>query len=72
MVQELEINRPYAPPSNVASVLQRLRSRNLPDRIDAEYLRDAAIPEGTVARTLVALRFLGLVTGAAAPDPRSL
>ena len=54
-------NRPYPPPSNVVSVLQRLRSRNLPERVDAEYLRDAAIPEGTVHRTLFALRFLGLI-----------
>ena len=33
-------NRPYAPPSNVVTVLQRLRSINLPDRIDTDYLRD--------------------------------
>jgi len=57
-----ETNRPYAPPSNVAAVLQRLRSRNLPDRVDAEYLRDAGVSEGTVGRTLFALRFLGLIT----------
>ena len=56
-----ETNRPYPPPSNVISVLQRVRSRNLPDRIDTEYLRDAAIPQGTVHRTLFALRFLRLV-----------
>jgi hypothetical protein len=55
------INRPYTPPSNVVSVLQRLRSRNLPERINTEYLRDAGIPEGTVSRTLFALRFLGLI-----------
>ena len=58
---EREINRPYTPPSNVKSVLQRLRTRNLPDRIDNEYLRDSGIPEGTIARTLFALRFLGLI-----------
>lgn len=57
-----QTNRPYPPPSNVISVLQRLRSRNLPDGIDAEYLRDAAIPEGTISRTLFALRFLSLIT----------
>jgi hypothetical protein len=54
-------NRPYAPPSNVISVLHRLQARNLPERIDAEYLRDASIPEGTLGRTLFGLRFLGLV-----------
>jgi hypothetical protein len=58
---EGERNRPYTPPSNVVAVLQRLRTRNLPDRIDNEYLRDAGIPEGTITRTLFALRFLGLV-----------
>jgi hypothetical protein len=55
-----EAKRPYPPPSNVIAVLHRLRSRNLPERIDAEYLRDAGIPEGTLSRTLFALRFLGL------------
>jgi hypothetical protein len=54
-------NRPYAPPSNVTAILKRLRSRNLPDRIDIDYLRDAGIPEGSIHRTVFALRFLGLV-----------
>src|SRR5262245_30832168 len=54
-------NRPYTPPSNVIAILQRLRSRNLPERIDPEYLRDAGTPEGTVSRTMFALRFLSLV-----------
>lgn len=61
MTTEEERNRPYTPPSNVISTLQRLRTRNLPDRIDNEYLRDAGIPEGTIARTLFALRFIGLI-----------
>lgn len=55
--------RPYAPPSNVLAVLHRLRSRNLPERIDADYLRDVNVPDGTVARTLHALRFLRLIEG---------
>lgn len=54
-------NRPYASPSNVTAVLLRLRSRNMPERIDNEYLRDAGVPEGSVHRTMFALRFLGLV-----------
>lgn len=53
--------RPYAPPSNVTAVLSRLRSRNMPERIDNEYLRAAGVPEGSVARTMTALNFLGLV-----------
>jgi hypothetical protein len=54
-------NRPYTPPSNLISVLGRVRSRNLPERIDLDYLRDVGIPEGTVHRTFFALRFLKLV-----------
>jgi len=54
-------NRPYAPPSNLISVLERVRSRNLPDGIDLDYLRDMGIPDGTVHRTFFALRFLKLV-----------
>lgn len=54
-------NRPYAPPSNVTAVLKRLRSRNLPERVDIEYLRDAGVPDGSLGRTMFALNFLGLV-----------
>lgn len=60
-------NRPYGPPSNVISVLKRLRSRNLPEQIDSEYLRDASISEGTIGRTLYALRFLRLINEAGFP-----
>lgn len=63
-----DINRPYTPPSNVVAVLQRLRSRNLPDGIDAEYLRDAGVSEGTLGRTLFALRFLGLIDEEGVPS----
>ena len=62
-------NRPYSPPSNVTAILSRLRNRNLPDVVDTEYLRDASIPDGTNARTLFALRFLGLTTEANEPSP---
>ena len=62
-------NRPYPPPSNVMAIISRLRNRNLPDVVDAEYLRDASIPDGTNARTLFALRFLGLITEANEPSP---
>ncbi len=54
-------NRPYPPTSNVIGVLHRLRSRNLPERIDIDYLRDAGIPEGSIHRVAFALRFLGLI-----------
>ncbi len=54
-------NRPYPPASTVITVLERLRSRNLPSSIDDEYLRDAGVPDSLNARTLFALRFLNLV-----------
>jgi hypothetical protein len=54
-------NRPYAAPSNVIDILKRLRSRNLPDRIDADYLRAAGVPDGSIYRVVFALKFLGLV-----------
>jgi hypothetical protein len=56
-------NRPYPPPSNVIAVLHRIRTRNPPERIDTEYLRDIGIPDGSIHRTAFALRFLGLVEG---------
>lgn len=65
----LQTNRPYPPPSNVTAVLQRLRSRNLPDRVGSDYLRDAGVPEGTNSRTLFALRFLGLIEQGDEPTP---
>ena len=63
MVNEPDTNRPYAPPSNVVALLQRVRARNLPERIDADYLRVACISEGTRSRALFAMRFLRLTTG---------
>ena len=60
-------NRPYGPPANTTVVLQRLRTRNLPERVDAEYLRDAGVSEGTISRTLFGLRFLSLITKEGAP-----
>jgi Family of unknown function (DUF5343) len=53
--------RPYAPPANVIAVLKRARSRNLPERIDSDFLRLAEVPEPSQRRVTVALRFLGLI-----------
>ena len=53
--------RPYAPPANVIAVLKRARSRNLPERIDSDFLRLAEVPEPSHRRVTVALRFLGLI-----------
>lgn len=54
-------NAPYAPPSNVISVLRRFRDRNLPTEIDSDLLKDIGIAAGNASRTLYALAFLGLV-----------
>jgi len=55
-----EMRRPYAPPSHLIAVLKRTRSRNLPDRITADFLSLAGIPGPMAARTIFAFRFLGL------------
>lgn len=65
---ETDINRPYGPPANAITVLARLRSRNLPERIDVDYLSDAGISEGTISRTLFGLTFLGLIDDAGRPS----
>lgn len=59
--QDTNTKRPYAPASNVIAVLQRLRSRNLPERIDTNFLVDAGITESLVQRVESALEFLNLV-----------
>jgi hypothetical protein len=53
--------RPYAAAANVVGVLARIRGRNLPDRIDNDFLRLAGVPEIVYGRVSEALRFLGLV-----------
>lgn len=59
---EKSLMRPYPPIANVITLLHKLRSRNLPEKIERQYLRETVkIPEGTIRRTLFAMRFLGLV-----------
>jgi Family of unknown function (DUF5343) len=53
--------RPYAAAANVVGVLARIRGRNLPDRIDNDFLRLAGVPEIVYGRVNEALRFIGLV-----------
>ena len=57
-----EMRRPYAPTSNVIAVIQRGRSRNLPDRVDDDFLNLAGVnTTGSIGRRVsFALRFLGL------------
>lgn len=58
-----EMRRPYAPTSNVIAVIQRGRSRNLPDRVDDDFLNLAGVnTTGSIGRRVsFALRFLGLI-----------
>lgn len=53
--------RPYAAPSNVIAVIDRAKTRNLPETINNEFLRIAGVPEAVFGRVLQALRFLNLV-----------
>lgn len=61
-------NRPYAPPSSVIEVLHRLRSRNVPQAIDSDYLRSAGFSTAIASRILQALEFLGLINEAGQPQ----
>jgi len=53
--------RPYAAPSNVIAVIDRARTRNLPETVNNEFLRIAGVPEAVFGRVMQALRFLNLV-----------
>jgi len=55
-----DLRRPYAPASHVIAALKRARSRNLPDRITADFLSLAGLPAPMAPRTTFALKFLGL------------
>ncbi len=56
-----ELRRPYAASSNVRAVLQRTRTRNLPDKIDDDFLQLADISPVVFGRVREALRFLGMI-----------
>jgi Family of unknown function (DUF5343) len=58
---EARQRRPYAATANVIAVLNRARSRNLPETIGNDFLRIAGIPEAVFGRITEAVRFLGLV-----------
>jgi hypothetical protein len=52
---------PYAPVDNVLKVVRRFRERGLPAQLSAQELERLGIPAGNAPRTLVSLKFLGLV-----------
>lgn len=53
--------RPYAATANVTGVIKRTRTRNLPDKVDNDFIRLAGVPEAVIHRVASALKFLGLV-----------
>ena len=61
-------SRPYASPSNVIGVLNRARSRNLPEYISNDFLRLSDVPESVFGRVMQALQFLGMVTDEGQPS----
>jgi len=60
--------RPYAPPSNVVNLLHRLRTRNLPEVIDSDYLAATGLSKDLASRVLNAVRFLGLINESGEPE----
>ena len=52
---------PYAPLANVITVIRRRRERGILFPVTLQTLGTLGIPEGNQARTLAALRFLGLI-----------
>ena len=53
--------RPYAATANVLAVLQRARTRNLPDTINDDFLSLTGVPEVVFGRVQQALLFLDLI-----------
>ena len=60
-MDKYDARRPYAAAANLTAVLDRVRSRNLPDEIDNDYFRIAGIGPAVFGRVREALLFLGLV-----------
>lgn len=52
---------PYAPAKSVLAVIEKYRSRGLPDPLNAKVLTQIGVPDSMGPRTLQALRFLGLI-----------
>jgi hypothetical protein len=56
-----EDRRPYAATANIVGVLQRARTRNLPEVIDDEFFRIVEVPDVVFGRVREGLRFLGMI-----------
>jgi hypothetical protein len=57
----IENYAPYAPYKSVQSVITRYRERGLPDPLTSAELERIGVPGSMSARTIQALRFLGLI-----------
>ena len=53
--------RPYASPVNIIAVLTWVRTRNLPNPLNNDFLRIAGVTEASYGRVTQALRFMNLV-----------
>lgn len=60
---EDDLKRPYAAAANVMAVIERCRTRNLPDTIDDEVFRIAGIGPAVFGRVRQTLQFLNLTGG---------
>ncbi len=67
MTQPESIRRPYAPTSCVLAVIDRARTRNLPEVVDTTFMNVAGVEGQSVPRTSDALRFLNLVDSSNSP-----
>jgi len=62
--------RPYAATANVLAVLNRIRSRNLPEILDYTFFRTAGLSDVVIGRVRQALRFLDFIDEESAPTER--
>jgi Family of unknown function (DUF5343) len=74
MDTDLERFCPYAPYTSVLTVIRHMRERNLKEPVTAQLITTINVAEGNAPRTIVALRFLGLLdeAGYITPNFRAL
>lgn len=64
---EDDTKRPYAATANVMAIIERCRTRNVPETIDDEVFRIAGIGPAVFGRVRQALQFLSLTRGDSTP-----
>jgi hypothetical protein len=62
--------RPYAATANVIAVINRARTRNLPEKVNNDYFRIAGIGAAVFGRVNFALEFLGLISSDGTPSDK--